>query len=148
MRSPNTGGELILKNEQRVFEFRKDSFEVTFNFYLCKDTGEQFTTTESDGMMLVQVHNKYREKYGIPFVEEIKNIRNKYGLSAAKMSEVLGLGANVYRNYEAGEVPSVATGRLIKMAEDPTEFIKLVEMNKKVLDSKEFEKIKKKPCRH
>jgi len=144
MRSPITGGEMIFKKEQRVFEFRKDSFEITFYFYLCKDTGEQFTTTESDGLFLAQVHNKYRAKYGIPFTDEIKNIRLKYDLSAAKMSEVLGLGANVYRNYESDEVPSVATGRLIRLAEDPVEFLKLLEMSKNVLTPGEYEKVKKK----
>jgi uncharacterized phage-associated protein len=91
-----------------------------------------------------QVYNKYREKYGIPFVDEIKRIRDQYDLSAAKMSEVLGLGANIYRNYEAGEMPSVATGRLIRLAEDPREFMKLVEISRKALEPHEYERVKKK----
>ncbi|MEJ7677719.1 MAG: Panacea domain-containing protein [Segetibacter sp.] len=60
------------------------------------------------------------------------------------MSEVLGLGANIYRNYEAGEMPSVATGRLIRMSEDAKEFEKLVQLSKNVFEPGEFEKLQRK----
>lgn len=144
MKSPFTGGATRLVSESRILEFRKDKFEILYNYYLCEDTNEQFTTTEIDTLNLNQVYNKYREKYGIPFTDEIKNIRDKYGLSAAKMSEVLGLGANIYRNYEAGEMPSVSTGRLIRFAEDPEEFSKLLEMSKNVLEPHEYDRVAKK----
>lgn len=143
MKSPFTGGATKFEKEPRVLEFRKDSFEVLFHYYVCVDTREQFTTTDIDTLNLNQVHNKYREKYGIPFTDEIKNIREKYGLSAAKMSEVLGLGANIYRNYEAEEMPSVATGRLIRLAQDPEEFAKLLEMSKNSLEQHEYDRVKK-----
>jgi len=60
------------------------------------------------------------------------------------MSEVLGLGANIYRSYEAGEMPSVATGRLIRLAQDPKEFAKLLEMSRNALEPHEYERVKKK----
>jgi uncharacterized phage-associated protein/transcriptional regulator with XRE-family HTH domain len=144
MKSPFTGGQAILGREPRTLEFRKDSFEILYHFYVCQDSGEQFTTTEIDTLNINQVHNKYREKYGIPFVDEIRRIRQQYDLSATKMSDVLGLGANVYRNYESGEMPSVATGRLIRMAEDPREFLKLLEISRKSLEPHEYDRVKKK----
>jgi transcriptional regulator with XRE-family HTH domain len=144
MKSPFTGGDAELKKEPRVLEYRKGSFEILYHYYRCVDSGEQFTTTEIDTLNINQVHNKYREKYGIPFIDEIRDIREKYGLSATKMSEVLGLGVNVYRNYEAGEMPSVATGRLIRLAEVPDEFGKLLEMSKNALEPPEYERVKKK----
>lgn len=144
MKSPFTNGEAQLKKEERQLIFRKESFTILYHYYVCEDTFEQFTTTEIDTLNLNQVHNKYREKYGIPFTDEIKNIRESYGLSAAKMSDVLGLGANVYRNYEAGEIPSVATGRLIRLSEDPEEFRKLLEMSRNSLEQHEYERVKKK----
>jgi DNA-binding transcriptional regulator YiaG len=144
MKSPFTGGIAELKKESRVLEYRKDQFEILYHYYKCVDTGEQFTTTEIDTLNINQVHNKYRAKYGIPFIDEIKAIREKYDLSAAKMSEVLGLGVNIYRNYEGGEMPSVATGRLIRLAEMPNEFRKLLELSKNVLEPIEYERVKRK----
>lgn len=144
MKSPLTGGKAQLKKEWQTLSYRKEDFRVRYHYYLCEDSGQQFTTDELDNLNITQVHNQYRAKYGIPFTEEIREIRQKYGLSAAKMSEVLGLGANVYRNYEAGEIPSVATGRLIRMAEDPREFSKLVQLSKNSFEQAEFEKLEKK----
>lgn len=144
MKSPFTGGKVHLEKEWRSFEYRKETFEVMYHYYVCEDSAEHFTTDEIDTLNLIQVHNQYRSKYGIPFIDEIKAIREKYGLSAAKMSEVLGLGANIYRNYEAGEMPSVATGRLIRMAEDVREFEKLVQLSKNVFEPGEFEKLQRK----
>ena len=144
MKSPFTGGEAKLMKEPRVLTYRKDPFEVMYHYYKCVDSDEQFTTTEIDTLNINQIHNKYREKYGIPFIDEIRDIRERYGLSATKMSEVLGLGINIYRNYEAGEMPSVATGRLIRLAQVPEEFMKLLEMSKNALEPSEYEKVKKK----
>ncbi|MBK8787021.1 MAG: DUF4065 domain-containing protein [Chitinophagaceae bacterium] len=141
MKSPFTNGETQLKKEHRDFVFRKESFTVLYHYYVCKDTKEQFTTSSIDTLNLAQVHNKYREKYGIPFTDEIIDIRKKYGLSASKMSEVLGFGANGYRNYEDGEIPSVANGRLIRLAERPEEFIELLEMSKNTFEKKQYHKV-------
>ncbi len=80
-------------------DFRKETFQIQFQYYLCKDTGEQFTDDELDEVNTNQVYNQYRAKYGIPFPDEIKAIREQYGLPANKMAEILGLGVNVYRNY-------------------------------------------------
>jgi putative zinc finger/helix-turn-helix YgiT family protein len=119
---------MTLVKEQRTMEFRKVPFEIVFHSYRCEDSGEQFTSTELDELNMNQVYNQYRDKFNIPFPDEITNIRQKYGVSAAKMSEILGLGVNGYRQYEAGEMPSVSNAKLIQMAGDPEIFRKMVEL--------------------
>ena len=47
---------------------------------------------------IFQVYNQYRVKHGIPFPDEISGIREHYGLSAAKMAQILGFGINQYRS--------------------------------------------------
>lgn len=128
MKSPFTGKEMILAQEKRSMIFRKETFEVVFHFYKCEDSGEQFTTTELDEVNLNQVYNQYRDLYNIPFPDEITIIREKYGLSASKMSEILGFGANSYRQYEAGEMPSVSNARLIQIVDDPKKYVDMVEL--------------------
>ncbi len=144
MQSPFTGEEMSLQKEPRVFTFRKDSFEVWCHYFLCGNTKEQFTTTELDEVNLSQCYNQYREKYAIPFPDQIIKIREKYDINAAKMSDILGMGANSYRNYEQGEVPSVANGRLILAADDPKEFHRFLEASKGILENKDYIKIRKK----
>lgn len=140
MKSPFTDGEATLQHEKKELEFRKDVFLVTQFFYKCNDTGEEFTTDELDQINVNQLYNQYREKYGVPFPDEIKEIREQYGVSAAKMSEILGFGVNSYRQYEAGDIPTVASGRLIQAAKDPVEFKKFLDDSRAVLTEKEYKK--------
>ncbi len=143
MKSPFTGGEIELIREPRSLEFKKESFEITHHSYRCVDTGEYFTTEELDQVNITQVQNKYREKHNIPFPDQIISIRDKYGLSATKMSEILGFGVNTYRNYEGGEVPQASNAKLIKLAGNPEKFKSLVEMSD-ILTEKELDRLLKK----
>lgn len=120
---------MTLKREQRTMVFRKKEYPVQYHFYFCPDSQEQFTTTELDELNLIQVYNQFRDEFNLPFPEEIQATRELYGLSAAKMAEVLGLGINSYRNYEQGEVPSESNSRLIQLARDPEEFLRLVHLS-------------------
>jgi putative zinc finger/helix-turn-helix YgiT family protein len=128
MKSPITGKEMVLYREKRSVSFRKESFDMMFHCYICEESGESFTTTGLDEINMLQVHGLYRSKHNLPFPEDIKQIRNKYGLAASKMSEILGLGINTYRSYESGEMPTVSNARLIQLADDEEEFLKLVEL--------------------
>jgi len=127
MKSPITGKEMTLIRERRSMDFRRETFEIFYHYYKCEDSGEQFTSTALDELNMNQVYHQYRARLNIPFPEEIKNIRAKYGVSAAKMSEILGFGINSYRQYESGEVPAAANAKLIQMADDPENFIEMVD---------------------
>lgn len=140
MKSPVTGKEMKLFKEAVNLPFRKEEFTVVYHYYLCKDTKEQFTDDELDTINITQVHNQYREKYGIPFPEEIKSIRDKYKVSASKMADILGFGTNAYRLYETGDMPSVSNGRLILSIDQPQEFIRQVEASNHLLSPKETAK--------
>ncbi len=129
MKSPILGKEMVLKKENRVLDFRKEKFEVVYHYYLCSDSGKQFEDDLLSGLNITQVYNKYRERLRLPFPDEISAIREKFSLSARKMSDILGFGPNTYGNYEKGEIPSKANGRLIQLASDPVEFRKLAHLS-------------------
>lgn len=143
MKSAVTGKEMRLMKEMRTISFRKENFEVVFQYYLCVESNEQFTSTDLDEVNYNQVYNQFREKHNIPFPEEIKYIRETYSLSLAKMSEIMGFGANTYRNYESGEVPSTPNARLIDAAKNPTEFKRLVSLCDSLDDKTKIKILKK-----
>ena len=107
------------------------------------ENGEQFTTTESDTVCFEQVANQYRERHGIPYVDEIVALRERYGVSATKMALILGFGINQYRLYETGEVPSESNGKMIRSAMNPSVFLDLVRSSRNQLTEKEYLKISK-----
>ncbi|MNF48493.1 hypothetical protein D3C85_316790 [compost metagenome] len=127
MKSPITGKEMTLQTNKSTVVFRKEEFKYFHLSYYCEDSGESLTTTELDEFNLNQVYNQYRDKHNILFPDEIKSVKEKYGLSASRMSQILGFGANSYRNYENGEVPSMANANLIQtISEDSNVFRNLV----------------------
>ena len=144
MKSPFTGKEMKLVYEKRTWKFRGEEYEFLHAAWCCEDTGEQFTTDESDTAGFIQVTNQYRAKYGIPYTDEIIAVRSRYGISAAKMSLILGIGVNQYRLYEQGEVPSVSNGRMIRSIMNPKVMLEMVESSKNELSSSEYDKIVKK----
>ena len=141
MKSPFTGKEMKQVRQQRMWKFRGEEFPYNHIAYLCEDTGELFTTDETDDQGYEQVTKQYRAKYGIPGVEEIQALRRKYNLSAAKMSLILGFGPNQYRLYEQGEVPSISNGRLIRCAENPETFRTLINCAKNQLKASDYLRI-------
>jgi uncharacterized phage-associated protein len=141
MKSPFTGKEMKRVYERRTWNFRGEQYEYEHIAWLCEDSGEQFTDDESDTAGFIQVTNQYRAKYGIPYTDEIIAVRQRYGISAAKMSLILGIGVNQYRLYEQGEVPNVSNGRMIRSIMNPKVMLEMVESSKNVLSVSEYEKI-------
>lgn len=135
---------MTLEWEEREMTFRKEAFKVMFPFYRCHDTGEHFTTTESDGVWLAQLRNRYCQKYGIPYTDEIVRIRNRYGLSAAMMSDILGFGANQWRRYEQEEIPSVSNGRMVRSIMNPKVMLEMLNNSRQSLAEKDYCRIFKK----
>jgi transcriptional regulator with XRE-family HTH domain len=139
---PYCDGIANLYKEAKEITYRKDVFKIVAHFYKCEKDQQEFTTTAGDTISLTQVHNQYREKNNIPFPDEIAAIRQQYELSASKMSEVLGLGANGYSNYENGEIPTPAYGNLISAAAEPHTFMKLLDKAKEHFSDNAFNKVK------
>ncbi|MBO4653955.1 MAG: DUF4065 domain-containing protein [Bacteroidales bacterium] len=139
--SPITGKPMRLVYEPDTIEFRGEKYPIVYPSYRDDESGEGFTTTESDGVWYNQVTNRYREKHGIPYQNEIIALRELYGFSATKMSLILGFGTNQYRLYEEGEVPSESNGKMIRSAMNPQVFMELVKNSRNQLTEKDFAKI-------
>ncbi len=77
MKSPITGKEMKLIKAHRSMNFRKETVEIVFHYYICEDSKEQFTTTALDELNMNQVYSRYRDKFNIPFPDEIARIHRK-----------------------------------------------------------------------
>lgn len=140
MKSPITGKAMKIHIESKEFTYRKEKFEIEYHSWFCEESGEYFEDEKMANLNHTQVLNKYRAKYNLPFRREIIELRERYGLSAAKMSEILGFGINTYRLYESGEIPSISNARLLQLASDPDEFLELIKISK-ALNEKELKKL-------
>ena len=141
MESPLTGGKVKEISTTEIKEFRKEKYQVNVRYYICEDTGEQFTTTAQDTLQFNDLYSQYRIKHGIPFPDEIKEIRQKYGLNYSQISRILGFGANQYAKYEAGEVPSESNGKMIAAIKDKNVILGLLKGCKDSFQYSEYNKV-------
>jgi len=132
-----------LFTEKRTATFRKENFEYTHTGIIDRN-GDAWTTTGLDEANLFQVYNQYRTKHGIPFPDEIAGLRRHYGLSALKMSQILGFGVNQYRMYEDGDVPSISNARTLIAAREKSVFLSFIEASKAEMSDSEYARIKRK----
>lgn len=139
--SPFSEGKAVLQEQMRDMDLRGERFQYLHRNYRCEETGMEFTTDDMDFDNLERVYVQYRKNHGIPSPAEIKATRELYGLSAAKMSEILGLGANQYRQYEDGVLPSEAIGKMLHSIQTPAVFLGYVENCKNQMPETEYKKL-------
>lgn len=140
---PMCDGVARLRSEKKKRVFRKEEFDVTEFFYRCENCNEEFTTTETDEVNVAQVYNQYREKYNIPFPNQLTKIKNEYGLNSTNFAKLLGFGVNQFSNYEKGEVPNQSNATLLSLCMDPSEMLKIVEKKKEALSDSQYKKVSK-----
>lgn len=112
--SPFRNCEAHLKKVPDTMEFRGKTYHFLNHYYVCDESGEEFTDEATGEINFAQVYNQYREENNIPFVNEIVKLREDCQLSKADMGRLLGFGENQYYRYELGEVPSPSNGRLMR----------------------------------
>ena len=138
--SPITGGKATLHTENATSTYRKERYSYIRYYYVCEDTGTEFTTTESDALSLSQIHDQYRKSHVIPTVQEIRDLRKEFGISAERLSKILGFGENQYGLYEKGDMPTIANARLISELNTDGFFLRC--LDKSDLSVKEKNKIR------
>lgn len=148
MKSPLTGGEAILQKEMRTTDYRGEMYTYEHHNYRDLETDIEFTTNDMDFDNLERVFVQYRAKHNIPSPKELTEIREMYGLSAAKMSEILGIGTNQYRRYEDGVMPSEAIGKMLRSIQTPAVFLGYVEGCKNQMPEENYNKLCQKIQKH
>lgn len=141
IKSPLTGGRVFLVEDVETQEFRKESYQVHVRYFVCEDTGEEFNNAEQGDMTCNELYNQYRVKHGVPFPDEIKATREKYGLSFAQITKIVGFGQNQWRQYENGQVPSESNGKSIVAISSKSGMLSMLMASREEFSKEEFSKI-------
>lgn len=141
MSSPLTGGRVKEVRDEETHSFRGRTYTVNVHYYICEDTGEQFTCDGQDDLVMNQVYNYYRTECGIPFPEEIAAIRRHYDLKQTQISKIAGFGINQWKNYEDGDMPSESNARLILTLKRADSMLTLLESSRNSFSAKEYDKL-------
>lgn len=138
--SPITGGLLELHTEPAAVTYRGETISYDRSFYHCVDTGMEFADEELESMNLKRLYNAYRSIHGIPTAEELKQMRERYGIPSSAMSLILGLGENQFGLYEEGTVPTPSVGRLLALAMEPANMRDMLQAARGSFSEKQYAK--------
>lgn len=127
MISPFTGGKVTKKHKLETFTFRKEKFTVKRYYFVCNDTGREYTNEEVDEQVFADIYRQYRERHRIPSPEMLKDLRSKYGFSAHIMSKIAGMGINQYGLYENGEMPTISMGQKLALLFDKKTLLECID---------------------
>jgi putative zinc finger/helix-turn-helix YgiT family protein len=107
--------------EQRTetLPVRGEPTDVLARVAVCPECGADMSIEELDDATLVAAFNLYRQKHGLMTPEEMKRLRERYGLGVRAFSLLLGWGEITLHRYEAGSLQDGAHEAALRMAEDP-----------------------------
>lgn len=80
---------VIIKRED--YDVCGETIEVDARVLVCSECGEEFFCEEYDNATLLQAYNKYKKAHKSLLPEEIKSIREQYGLSQRSCDRLFNL---------------------------------------------------------
>lgn len=109
--------KVITKKES--YDVCGESIEVDARILVCTDCGEEFYCEELDNATLILAYNEYRRKHKLLLPEEIKKIREQYGLSQRSFAKLLNWGDKTICRYENGSIQDKAHNSLLLFLREP-----------------------------
>lgn len=131
--------KIITKKES--YNVCGENIEVNAQVLVCVDCGEEFFCEELDNETLITAYNAYRRKHKLLLPEEIKKIREMYGLSQRAFARLLNWGDKTICRYENGSVQDKAHNSLLLFLRTPENMRTYLTENEVLLDEKQKSKL-------
>jgi len=127
----------------RVEEFvvRGKKISVSGEVDVCADCGAVFWTEKYDALMKL-AYEEYKKENGLLPSEEIRQIRENYGLSQDLFAAILGIGSASLQRYETGAVQTLVYDGIIREARNTAQLLELLEKNKRNISPKDYTLVK------
>lgn len=131
--------EIIIKKEG--YDVCGEKIEVDAQVMVCPECGEEFFCEELDNATLICAYNEYRRKHKLLMPEEIKKIREQYGLSQRSFARLLNWGDKTICRYENGSVQDKVHNSLLLFLRKPQNMRTFLAENEIMLESKQRTKL-------
>lgn len=109
---------------------RNEPIEFEAEVRRCDACGDVFASVEEEERNFEKVYRAFRKKHGLLQPEEIRRLREQYGLGQRAFSRLLGWGEITIHRYEAGALQDEAHNNELLLLKDPAAFEVLFERNK------------------
>lgn len=133
--------ETKIISRQESFNVCGEDITIEAQVMVCAECGEELFCEELDSATLVNAYNEYRRKHKLLLPDEIKKIREKYGLSQRSFSKLLNWGDKTICRYENGSVQDKAHNSLLLFLREPENMRTYLTENEIALDERQKAKL-------
>lgn len=118
---PICGGAAEFVREEREHRIGHRRTVVPDEFYRCTECGEEYYTPEQAKAVQERASAKLHAEGQLLLPDEIRAVRERYGLTQPEFERLLGAGRNNASRWETGKViPNAPTEELIRLIDrDP-----------------------------
>ena len=110
-------------------EIRGERISVPAEFFKCLSCGEEFDDPKSKQDPLIEAYREYRRRYDLMQPEDIRALRQRYGLTQKELAKLLGFGEITISRYENGALQDNSHNELLRMIENPSNLLAIIEKN-------------------
>ena len=135
----DTETHIVTKKE--TYEVYGESYDVDAQVLVCNECGEELFCEKLDNDTLVAVYDKYRSKHKLLTPDQIKQIREQYGLSQRGFAKLLNWGDKTIRRYEDGSIQDKAHNSVLLFLKDPENMKSYLSENETSLSEKQKNKL-------
>lgn len=133
--------ETKIITRKEVFNVCGEDIEVDAKVMVCAECGEELFNEELDSATLINAYNEYRRRHKLLLPEEIRRIREQYGLSQRSFAKLLNWGDKTIRRYENGAVQDRAHNSLLLFLREPENMRTYLTENEVALDEKQISRL-------
>lgn len=132
--------DLSMIREKETIEVRGEPIEVEAEYFKCSECGEEFENTRGHDALEI-AYREYRHRRGMLQPEEIRTWRKQYGLTQKELSRLLGWGGATLSRYENGALQDEAHEKILRLAMEPHNLLKLIEESPATLSPEKRERL-------
>lgn len=126
--------ELQPQKEEVIITVRGESIPATKEFYQCPNCGQAFTSSLGHDA-LDEAYREYRRRHNLLQPEEIRLLREQYGLSQQELNSLLGWKERTLSKYENGALQEEYQDTLLKFALEPINLLQLIKRKPSAVNS-------------
>lgn len=133
--------ETKIISKREIYNVCGETIEVDAQVLICVNCGEEFYCEELDNETLLNAYNEYRRRHKLLFPDEIKKIREQYGLSQRSFAKLLNWGDKTIHRYENGSIQDKAHNSLLLFLKEPENMRTYLTQNEVMIEERQKEKL-------
>lgn len=136
--------DLVYGSQIETIRVRGEDISVETKLYYCLTGDHYFQSAHDDEERIQNAYKEYRKRKGLIQPDEIKQLRERYGLSQRAFARLLNWGTITIQRYETGAIQDSAHDSILRFLNNSDNFRRYYESMKSMLQDINRNKVEKK----